>query len=333
MARAAQPSRRGRVNPTDSRDMEVADRRNEPIKRCFIVARRGPESDRIAEALSERGIESLRPEELVQAGNVTEELLKNLATADFVIASLREGASPNLTFELGVAIALQKPTLIFTTNYDSLLDHLHSTYVVKAPPGAGGQEIDSDIDRFLRHAKKAPSIEAQSPIRRQPTDLTWARDQLATLPQEGVSGRGLEFERLIRGIFEAVGTQVVEIKPDADLGADLIVWQNEIAYETGGPILVECKYYDNEFVRATENIRFAVERLTRYISSSDAGLGLIVVGYRQHRSVSRAFDTPRVLTFGATELIDVLERGSLTDEVIHRRRTAASKRGAVIGPD
>jgi len=80
-----------------------------------------------------------------------------------------------------------------------------------------GSAIGSDIDRYLRHAKKAPFSRPSHRDNVNPLILPEA-----TLPQDGASGRGLEFERLIRGIFEAVE---VGVKP----GADLIVWHNEIA--------------------------------------------------------------------------------------------------------
>jgi Restriction endonuclease len=311
--------------------MTLIDRRNETAKRCFIAARHGEWSERIAEALSERGIESFRSDQLVQSETVTEEVLWQLESADFVIASLHEGASPHLTFELGAALAWRKPTLVFTTNYDRVLDGLHSIYLVKGSPDSGGHEIGPDIDRFIRHAEK-PRVARARPDRRQPpVDLTWARDQLVALVRETAESKGVAFERLIRGVFEAAGMQVVDLESRTGIRPDLIVWQNDVAYEVGGPILVECKYRMGEGANTIAMMRRAVAQMEKYIQKSDAGLGLLIVNSDRPKTALHKFDTPHVLAFDANELIDIIDRGSLADEVIQRRQKAATKLGAVIG--
>ena len=54
--------------------MEAIERRNDQSRRCFIVAPIGAESTRIVEALNERGIECLQPDEIVKPGAVSEEV-------------------------------------------------------------------------------------------------------------------------------------------------------------------------------------------------------------------------------------------------------------------
>lgn len=315
--------------------MAAIDRRNEPTKRCFILSQGGPWSELIAKALSERGVESLRSEDLNRSDVVTEELLRQIKRADFVVASLPKEVAPNLAFELGVAVGWQKPTLVFTANHDRLLDGIHSIYTVRTPPGAAGYEIGPDIDRFIRHAEKAHVARPESNRRSPQAVIEWAQDQLTALAQTPLEGREAALERLVRQSFEAAGMQVVDLQPRDRAGVGLIVWQNDVAYELGGPILIECKYTLGRGERAdgAATTRRAVQRMEKYIRDSDAELGLLVVGSSQQNESLHKFDTPRVLTFKATELIDVIERGSLADEVMQRRLRAATELGALVGPD
>lgn len=315
--------------------MAAIDRRNQLTKRCVILSHGGQWSELIAKALSERGVESLRSEDLSQSDMVTEELLRQLERADFVVASLPNEVAPNLAFELGVAVAWRKPTLVFNANHDRLLDGVHSICTVRTSPGAGGYDIGPDIDRFIRHAEKAHVTRPKSEGRSPQVGIGWAQEQLTVLAQTPPEGRDAAFEQLTRQIFKAAGMQVVDIQPRDRAGADLIVWQNDVAYELGGPILIECKYTLGRSERADSAaiMRRAVEKMEKYIRESDAELGLLVVGSSQQNASLRKFDTPRVLTFKATELIDVIERGSLADEVMQRRQRAATELGALVSAD
>jgi hypothetical protein len=315
-----------------SENMDVAERRNDRLKRCFIVAPAGYESAQIARVFTERGVECFRPEEIVASDALSEEILGHLASSDFVVASLHGDVSANLAFELGVAHALGKPTLIFTTNYDRLFADLHGVYLVKAEPD-GIAESGPDIDRFLRHAKQTPAIEAHPPRRPPLGDFVWARERAAALKHDRSPGRGLAFERLVSEVFQRAGGEVVEATADAERQADLVVWLNDIAFETGGPIIVECKHFAGGPGSILANAKHSVERLEKLVGGSAARLGLLVFSHDRPNPPPHVFETPRVLSFAVEQLIDAIERGTFTSDVLQRRRRAASRLGMQVAPD
>jgi nucleoside 2-deoxyribosyltransferase len=312
--------------------MDAEDRRNDRLRRCFIVAPPGRESARIARVFTERGVECFRPEEIVAAEAVSEEILRHLASADFAVASLHGSVAPNLAFELGVAHALRKPILIFTTNYDRIFDDLRGIYVVRAEPD-GIEEAGPDIDRFLRYAKETPAIEAHAPRRPPLGDFTWAHERVAALKSDRGPGRGLAFERLVSEVFQQAGGEVVEATADAVRQADLVVWLNDVAFETGGPMIVECKHFGGGSGSILLNAKHSVERLEKLVGGSDASLGLLVFSHDRPNPPTHVFETPRVLSFAVEQLIDAIERGTFTDEVLQRRGRAASKLGTAVASD
>jgi nucleoside 2-deoxyribosyltransferase len=307
----------------------VSEARNDELKRCFIVAPPGQESARLARIFTEKGFECYRAEDIAPPGKISEEILTFLKEADFVVSSLHGDISPNLAFELGLAHAWHKPILIFTTNYDRLFDNLHRIFVVRAEPDKI-QNSDRDIDWFLRHANTPLTVEVRQPASLAPGDYGWARERAAALRNKPTAHTALEFERLVAEIFEKAGAQVVQSGLGADQGADLIVWFNDLAFVTGGPMLVQCKYYGGGSGSVIANAKHTVERLERLVRGSDANLAILVFYHDRHKPPPNILDTPRVLSFAVEQLIDVVENGSFADEVIRRRKRAALSQGATL---
>ena len=191
--------------------MQSNERRNDHLKRCFVVAPQAAEAAQIAKVLNERGVECLHPDRVVETGGLSEEIFKYLASADFVIASLHGNITPNVAFELGAAYAFGKPTLIFTTNYDRLFDSLRDVYLVKATP-YNTQEFRGDIDRFLRHAvnKHTSSVtQPKTTIKTTISDnLTWARERLSAIKSDRDTNKSVIFENLIYDILKDTGAQL-----------------------------------------------------------------------------------------------------------------------------
>lgn len=308
--------------------MEVQDRRNDRSASCFIVAS-PDEGARLARAFAERGVECLRAEAISVPGAVTEEVLKHLAAVDFVVASLRDGATPGSMFELGVAHALHKPILLFTAGRAPSFRELRGMYVVKAASEALA-DAGPDIDRFLRNA--AATHPAEVPVSREAAgDFAWARRRMKALRDERPADRAASFERLVAEVFERSGGQVVQAKAGDDRGADLVVWQNDVAFELGGPIIVECKLYGGTG-DANRDAERAVEHLEALVRRSDARLALLIFGHDGPGAPPRVAESPRVLGFDVEAFIGAVERGTFADEVIRRRRRAASAREAAGAP-
>ena len=210
--------------------------------------------------------------------------------------------SPGLAFELGVAHALRKPMIAFTTNYDHLLDDLLGTYVVRKAPVASPEFAD-DIDRFLRHATPPPPVDRQPPSR-PPADFAWARERAALLKVEGSADRGLALEQLVTELFEAVGDPIIHGKERPDRGVDLIAWDKE----AGGSLIIECKHYSGGAGSTVANLKHTVEKLEHMVLNSDARMALLVLSSDHPRQPARLPETPRVSIVCIEHLLDALDR-------------------------
>jgi hypothetical protein len=299
---------------------------NDHLKRCVIIAAPGAESAALAQALGDRGVDCHVADDVTPGGAISREIIRQLAAADFVAASLQGAPSLNVAFELGIAHALRKPVIAFTTNYDRLFDGLAGTYVVRRAPGSG-LEFTDDIDRFLRHATLPPAID--QPLVRSAADLTWARERAAKLKVAHGAEAGRSLEQLVVDLFEAAGDPIIHGKEQPDRGVDLIAWEND----AGAPVIIECKHYAGSAGSVIANVRSTVETLQRMVANSDAQMALLVLSSNHPRQPAYLPEAPQVSVVRIETLIDALESGHPMSEIMRRRQRAAPPQGMVGAAD
>ncbi len=306
--------------------------RNDRLKRCFVAARSARESASIASLLRDRGIECFRPEEIVAGGSISDEIFGHVAQADFVAASVRGGITTNVAFELGAAYALHKPILLFSASEADFPTDLRGVYVVRTDPDSV-DDTAHDIDRFLRHAGDRVRSAAHETKSETVADFGWARRRAAALHQLRGAERDQALEALVSDLFTRASASVVSAAGVSDSGADIIVWLNDLVFETGGAMIVECKHFGGGTGSVIKNKQDIETRLVKLVASSDSRVGLLV--YTHDRPLNRlgVSGSGNVLSLPLEHLIDTLEGGNFTSLVIRHRRRAASDLGMELASD
>lgn len=308
-------------------------------KRCFLIAKPGSDANAVAKFLAKRGIDTTGAHAVPATDAISAELLTYIAAADFVVAIWTALPSPNVAFELGVAHALGKPALVLvmgrTESIPLGMFDLRGVNIVRVPNARRLASIGPDIDRFLRHAKAPPPIVPEAPAGVSSGDLSWARERLSLIRAMKGARRGIGLEDLVADVLRQAGAEVVNTSEGSDLAtksnADLIVWLNDVAYEIGGPILVECKTYGGSSGAVIKNVEYTVRRLEKLVDATEVSLALVVFDHDRPHTPPSIFETPRVLAFAIETLIDKLEQGTLAKEMSVRRRRAAFTQGASGG--
>ena len=304
------------------------------MQRCFISAQTREASAALAHAFADRGVETFRADDLAPGLPLTPELLRQLKASDFVCALVNDGgAAPNVLFELGAAHVLRKPIILFTTNYDRLLSALQGVYVIRANI-EDLPSVEAEIARFLRHAKALDHLDETAADGRQKPNMSSAKEEWAALRREHPPDRGMQFERLVGEIFRRAGAEVIrEDRSEKDWTTNLIVWLDDIAYQIGGPMIIECKHYGGGPGSVLANAKHTVEQLEKYIARSEARLALLVYDYDRRAPSLSSIETPQVLVFPVDQLIEALEHGSLANEILRHRRRASYARVSAGGAD
>jgi hypothetical protein len=309
-------------------------------RRCVLIAAPGSDAGAVAKLLAESGVDVTLAHDVPAPVAIGTEMLRHLAATDFVVAIWTSRASPDMAFELGVAHALGKPALVLSTgrveplNLPEVLD-LRGINVVRVPEPRRLADLAPDIDRFLRHAKAPPPIVPDAPAGARSGDLSWARERLMSVRAMKGARRGFALEDLVLDVFRQAGAEVVSTSESNSVAnereADLVVWLNDVAYEVGGPILVECKIYGGGSGSVIKNLESTVKRLESLVEGSSASLALVVFDHDRPLAPPSLYETPRVLAFAVETLIDKLEQGTLAKEVLVRRQRAAVIRGVSDG--
>ena len=117
----------------------------------------------IASTLADAGYEVLRADDIVSQRNILRDILAGITESDLIIADLT-GSNPNVYYELGLAHALQKSTILLTQSVDDLPFDLRSYRVVSYDTHFAA--IDSARERLRQLARAAAAGEAlfSSPV-------------------------------------------------------------------------------------------------------------------------------------------------------------------------
>ncbi|HQS47165.1 MAG: hypothetical protein B7Y12_05860 [Rhizobiales bacterium 24-66-13] len=297
------------------------------FRTCFVSGPAGQATEAIADMLTGFGVAVLSANAISLGASLTDEILRGIASADFIVVVLTDQGAENAIFELGVARGMNKPALVFTFGRMPPSD-LHGIIYRSLDSLDRLPDVAADIARFLRNAKSPPPLSDEAPVAHR-RKLGWARDELRALRDPGSPHRYEEFESLIGRVLEASGADVERAgQPGADRGVDFVVWLNDVAYALGGPILVECKVLRGGSGSVIKNAEFYVGKLSKLLAKSDASLGLLVFDHDRSASPPTSFATPDVIAISVEDVINGLEAGTFEQDILQRRRRAAFVGGA-----
>ncbi|MDD1498790.1 restriction endonuclease [Agrobacterium sp. CNPSo 3708] len=288
-------------------------------RRCFVSGNQSHAIERLTDMIRLRGVDAVSSNDVGSGVVITNEILRLMSKADYVAVVISEeshrNSYQNALFELGLAQGLEKPCFVVFSG--TLGINLPSVYMVAVEDVANLDPVASDLDRFLRKAHRYPKSEL-APAWPDPKNLEWARNELSAQREFKRSDRPHAFERLCEKLFRFTGAQVEDVGAK-DLGADLIVWLDDVAFEMGGPALVECKIYGGGAGGVAKVHAGTVPRIEAAIEGSEAKLGLLIYDLDDPSSVPYLYDTPIVQPFAILDLIDAMERGDLQRIILQRR--------------
>ena len=296
---------------------------------CFISfnAASSHHAAQLTKLLHRMEVETYRAD--LPSQEISREIMIALRAADFVCLIIGEPSpSPNVAFEAGLAIGLGKPVLALATGPTIPFDFAEGVQVVRVP-GDGFASAERDIIRFVRHVRPVsstivvPSGETRS--------LDWARPELARIRQtKGTRDREIALVDFVARVFESYGSEVLREGQEEGSRAriDLLVWNDPLVEEFGGPLIVECKYYAGGSGSVLVNARRAFRQLAGYVDQSNATVGILVFDHDRPTELSLTEqETPEALAFFVGDLLTAMTANKLGDEIRRRRARAVRVRG------
>jgi Restriction endonuclease len=282
-------------------------------KRVFIASSRADAAE-VQKAMQHFSLDAVTLEQTATPGSTwVDSLHRCVNDADIVIgimADRRQDA--NVFFELGVASALNKPTLLFIT----------PEYPSDLIPPSGIPYLRMDLrneDAVMFGLKQALSISSQRA--HQPAEGFTTRPigpvadkLLEMLPQTNPR----EFEDLIFNAINASGASTIARGSEAeDRGVDFAVWSSDLEPTVTNPLLIECK----SSLRNQSDVDQATGRMFRALQAIHNGCGLVL--YKEAGTVAMVAPRSIPVEFvSAEDFINGLRDTGLAEYIRKLRNTA-----------
>jgi hypothetical protein len=283
-------------------------------KRVFIASSHAHVAE-VERAMQHFDLDTVTLEQTATPGTTwVDSLHRCVNDADLVIGIMADRRKDtSVFFELGVASALNKPTLLFIT----------PDYPIDLIPPSGIPYLRMDLrneDAVLFGLKQALTLSTRDRMHQPAEGFTTrpigsvADQLLAKLAQ--TSAR--EFEDLVYDALKASGAPTIARGSKAeDTGIDFAVWSSDLEPTVTNPLLIECK----SSLRSQSDVNEAIGRMFRALEAIHNGCGLVL--YKEAGKVSMA--APRslpVVFVSAEEFIRGLRDSGLAEYVRKLRSTA-----------
>lgn len=264
-------------------------------KRVFIASSRDASAE-VRKAIRHFDLDAVTLDRSAAPGTTwVESLHRCVDEADLVIGIMADRRQEtNVLFELGVASAMNKPTLLFVSP-DYPLDQL---------PPSGLPYLRTNLldeEAVIFGVKQALSLSTRE--RGRPPAAQFSTHPLGPVADQLLArleaASGIDLEDLIHDALEASGVPTIARgSGDDDLGVDLAAWSRDFEPTIANPLLIECK----SRLHSRADVDRAVGQMLRGLQSIPSGFGIVL--YKE--GAEPPFPAPRNLPVAFVSAEDFL---------------------------
>ncbi len=282
---------------------------SDAVKTCLACAPGGTDLSELSAALLSHGYRLVGPASDILGRGWMAVLRESLSAVDLVVAVLPD-TSPsvlNTVFELGVALALDRPVLVVAgPTFDELPLALGGVRVVRAS-ATTREALDFALDTLRAMPSGARALE---PVARPTSGAHGPRASTEEISRRINEATGeADIISLLGELFLAEGADVVSEARIGPRKADLAVWSDAMAPFIGNPLIVEVKFQQ----MGRGDAERALATLTNYVHASGSPWGLLVYrnGPATEHLVAESRRAARVLLLSFEELLEGIRTKTL----------------------
>jgi hypothetical protein len=284
--------------------------------KCFISAPAHTDTSLLRAVLQELDVETYDTYDF-QPGEPLHDLLKKkIKESDFALIVVTE-INANVFYEMGISEGLGKPLFIivgkdlkgpyFVDKYVHLKTDLRNVDLLKI-----------SLSKFLeslRSGKSKPRRTKSGATNRTPNNVG---DYLAVVRSMRKEGSAHEVEKLADEIFKKLNFQFEpnQFSSSQDSGVDYAIWNDNLAFAVGNPLLVEVKAgsLTPDVIHTTEN------RLKHYLAQTTAKAGILLYLDRKGTRFREDYSLdPLILRYDLEDFIEALSKSTFEDLVLSTR--------------
>jgi hypothetical protein len=280
-------------------------------KTCFLIALPGSQLDVVRRQLQKNNVACLSLDRTIPSAANATSVKSILKRSDFVTCILPLSPPPNLIFELGVAMGLGKPILLFAEDPVKVPIDLAWSRALNSDL-ISTEALNTFLEAFIRTVPESPTKTLTIPKRTSSQRISFwqgLKSEASRIPTLGAEVADSKMEALIERAFQSSGFNLTS-SPGRDFGADFALVSPGVIDNFGLPILVEVKNNSQSAVRQND-----VDRLLKLLSERRGAAGLIVT-FKRHGSPGSLHLPKPIVIVPVEELLGWLEAGSFVDEMV-----------------
>lgn len=296
-------------------------------KSCFVIAPVEMAITSFFEELRKHHVEPFFISDLLKSGGlVVSQIRSAFRSVDFVIAFIGpERAVPNVILEIGIAVGMGRPVLLFAEQGAQIPFDLTGLTIRTVDP-SNVESLIEEVDRFLESrtelqklAFSAPLAVEQAPKRLRDVPPRAEIQRIRNISAHGASPAQLESE--LSRLLSSIGWTVAEARPSVrNQVPDLAVWIDEVQKDIGNPLAIEVK----SSLRPID-LESVLAQVSRYLSSVGARAGIVLyAGPTLALRDNLAQTSPPIFAFSLEEFANLIERNRFPDAL--KSSIAAAKR-------
>lgn len=272
-------------------------------KRCFVISPIGEEgsptrkhSDDVLEvivkpAMATCGVTALRADELREPGRITDQMFREILSADFCIALLT-GQNPNVFYELAVAQSAGKPVIVLAEKKEQLPFDVKDLRCLKYdfdPRNVIDKVYEKQLVEYVGELKRQNG-RTESILQRfgkdlptQPLPKSYSFEQLTS-----------EIDRTIGNLNENQGELLLDYKRDGDAERLFDGLYSSILYASRAAItgVVDAIFYGNlmelDVTKGKLRVRYFAgpyneEVITRFFPIARRGQGIATIAFNSQK--------------------------------------------------
>jgi hypothetical protein len=293
---------------------------------AFISAPLSIDTNLILQILKERGLETIRLDEMEAGQSIYELVRKSINRADYVIAVMGEGkTNENVLFELGMATGLRKHVLVLAPQEGFMPSDIAGLTYLRTDPG-NREAIEFGLDQLLSSPEKKPDLEI--PGRRETHPIGETADKLMKRLQLLREDDGAREADLIEVICEAlqesgVSTLAKESRMGKRRIADLAVWSDDLEPWIGNPLIIEVKKH----LTSRKDLERAIQDVATLLDETRSPRSLLIYLEAKPAILYGSPYDPRIMVLSAEEFVSGLRDVGLGDFLLRTRNENVPVRG------
>ncbi len=289
--------------------------------KCFISREYGLSSDiinSVQEVLLKLNIASI---DLYSEGiqeNIRINFSNNINDADFIIGIL-ERYSPNVLFELGIAVGINKPVFLLLDEDVSMPFDFRGMTYIKINKNLKSNLL-LPLQCFVKNMgyKDDSNVDTLDNIR---IDIA-EENKLEQLDKIRKEGNREDYERFVKDLFDEISQQYVAIKYNMarhDAGYDFVVWADELEKKIANPLYFELKFGSIRSLRLDE-VYHKAETLMQ-----DGGILIVLCCDRNKKNVSHknSFGLKKVIVLDIDKFVHMVGKYGFTNAIVYSRNYIA----------